>query len=88
MDNEPRGISNVDIRLVLDLVDERVTLGSAQPIDTAMLPLVAAEIAILQLKTNWPYKEDISETIKRVRKNAKIIGHKALEDFKKNIQST
>lgn len=80
MDNKPRGISNLDIRLVLELVDERIAQESTQQIDTAMLPLVAAEIAIIQLEKHWPYEEDMTATIIQMRENARKIAIKALSD--------
>ncbi len=83
MNKKTPGISNIDIQMVLELVNDRVTLGSNQPIDTAMLPLAAAEIAILQLQADWPYQEDALKTIKQMRKNARVIAARAIADLKK-----
>jgi hypothetical protein len=86
------GISNLDINAVLELVDERVSNGSTQRIDMAMLPLVAAEVAILQLEETWPYVEDSHTTIKQMRQHARKIAKQAIDDWKKvnltNLQTS
>jgi hypothetical protein len=46
---------------VLELVDEQVAQGSTQQIDTAVLPMVVAEMAIIRLEKHWPYKEGMTE---------------------------
>jgi hypothetical protein len=80
-------ISNLDINAVLELVDERVSNGSLQQIDVAMLPLVAAEMAILQLEENWPYVEDSDITIKQMRRHARKIAKQAVDEWKKVNQT-
>jgi hypothetical protein len=47
MDQKHPGISSLDLTTLLELVDERVAMGSKQRIDTVILLMVATEIAIL-----------------------------------------
>ena len=72
-----------DVVEVMDAVEKCIILRNRESLDLAMIPLVVAELALLNLESEWPYSIDVKESIQDMRKLAKFIAIKITEDYKK-----